>query len=383
MAEIQVLMVGGKRCGKSSILASSIQFLNNNKILNDSLKIRPTGTVVEGGVSLNRKYAELMAFVYGKTNNKYYLVDFNADNKFSKYPFKIGVRKTLGNFTVKFIDAPGESYDPELWEYIEMREYAKGSDVFVIAIDTPYLMDGNPGYAQIVNCIPNLISLFKGDDEDNSNPILKESGEKVNKKELKFFMFVPVKCEAYKNRMNEVVSKVKSAYSGLIDELLRHKECCISIIPAFTAGGIEFAEFSDPKLLINKEDRNIDLYKKYGKELSEFRCNKLTKSTVRMGNGDIEEIEEYQTVISDEEFVLRVPQYSWYKSTGEYLPKNCEQIILHALRFVVSKKKINKETSIFGLKLSTLEDALKTISVLIKDEGDGITHIRSLNSITL
>lgn len=330
MADLQVLMVGGKRCGKSSILASSIQFLNNNKVLNDSLRIRSTGNVVEGGVSLNRKYAELMAFVYGKTGNKYYLVDFNADNHFSKYPFKIGVRRTLGNFTVKFIDAPGESYEPTEPEYIEMRGYAKNTDVFVIAIDTPYLMDGNPGYAQIVNCIPNLISLFKGDDDEDI-PVLKESGETVNKKELKLFMFVPVKCEAYKDRMDEVVNKVKLAYSDLIDELMRHKECCVSIIPAFTAGGIEFAEFSDPKLLINKEDRNVDLYEKYGKELAEYRCNKLSKTTVRMSNGDIEDIEENQLVISDDEFKLRVPQYSWYKSTGEYLPKNCEQIILHAL----------------------------------------------------
>ena len=117
--------------------------------------------------------------------------------------------------------------------------------------------------------------------------------------------------------------------------------------------------------------------------MSEFRCNKLSNTTVRMGNGDIEDIEEDQIVISDDEFKLRVPQYSWYKSVGEYAPKNCEQILLHALRFVVSKKKINKETSIFGMKLSTLEDALKTISTLIKDEGDGITHIRSLNSMNL
>lgn len=383
MADLQVLMVGGKRCGKSSILASSIQFLNDNEILNDSLKIRSTGTVVEGGVPLNRKYGELVAFVYGKNSNKRYLVDFNADNKFSKYPFKIGVRKTLGNFTVKFIDAPGESYEPSEPEYIEMREYAKSSDVFVIAIDTPYLMEGNPGFALIVNCIPNLISLFKGDSKDDSTPVLKESGETINKKELKLFMFVPVKCEAYKDRMDEVVDKVKSVYSGLIKELLRHKECCISILPVFTAGGIEFAEFSDPNLLINKEDKNVDLYKKYGKELSEFRCNKLTKTTVRMSNGDIEDVEDNQQVIVDDEFKLRVPQYSWYKSMGDYSPKNCEQILLHTLRFVVSKKKINNETSFFGMKLSTMESALETISILIKDEGDGISHVRSLKSLEL
>lgn len=373
MADLQVLMVGGKRCGKSSILASSIQFLNNNKILNDSFKIRSTGTVVEGGVPLNRKYAELMAFVYGKTSNKYYLVDFNADNMFSRYPFKIGVRNTLGNFTVKFIDAPGESYEPTEPEYEEMAEIARNTDVFVIAIDTPYIMDGNPGYAQIVNCIPNLVSLFKDDD------VLIESGDKVNTRKLKYFMFVPVKCEAYRGQLDKVVEKIKDSYKDLIDELLRHKECCISIIPAFTAGGIQFAEFSEPKLLINKEDKES----LYEKDLNELRCNKLSSTTVRMGNGDIEEIEPNQQVISDEEFKLRVPLYSWYKSVGEYSPHNCEQIMLHTLKFVVSKKKINKETSIFGISISTLEKALKTISVLIKDEGDGITHIRSLSTIKL
>ena len=300
MATVQVLMVGGKRCGKSSILASSIHFLNINKVLNDSLKIRSSGTVIEGGVSLDKKSAELQAYVHRCKNNKYYLVDFNADNKFSEYPFKIGVRNKLGNFTVSFVDAPGESYEPDKPEYIDMVKYAEGSDVFVIAIDTPYIMEGNPGYAQLVNCIPNLTSLFKKEE------IIEESNGTLDTRKLKLFMFVPVKCEAYRNRMDEVVSNVKKAYSGLIDELLRHKECCVSILPVFTAGGIEFAEFTDPMLLIDKKDKKINLYEEYGKDLSEFRCAKLTKTTVRKGNGDIEDIDkDNQIIISDEEFTDR------------------------------------------------------------------------------
>ena len=156
--ELQVLMVGGRRCGKSSILASAIQFLKKNKTLNDTLKIRPTATE-EGGVSLNRKYGELMAFVYDHVDDvlsNNYMVDFNADTKFSTYKFKIGVKHTLGNFIIRFIDAPGESYEDDAAQFNTMINYAKGSDIFIIAIDTPYLMGRNPGYCNNVNCVTYL-----------------------------------------------------------------------------------------------------------------------------------------------------------------------------------------------------------------------------------
>lgn len=374
--ELQVLMVGGRRCGKSSILASAIQFLKKNKTLNDTLKIRPTATE-EGGVSLNRKYGELMAFVYDHVDDvlsNNYMVDFNADTKFSTYKFKIGVKHTLGNFIIRFIDAPGESYEDDAAQFNTMINYAKGSDIFIIAIDTPYLMGRNPGYCNNVNCVTYLEEIFSEYD------ILPESGETRNDKELKHFIFVPIKCEVYRKDINSVVNKVKEVYSDLIDDILKHKEVSVSIIPAYTAGGVEFTDFTIPQVVINKGQKLDEYYTEYGEDgMKDFRCRKMDDA-VRMANGEIEEIEEDQKVINDPIFKIRLPFYSWFKSVGDYSPKNCEQVLLHTLRFAVNKAKINHEPTIFGMKLSSLEEALETITSnnLLCDSGEGITHIRKL-----
>lgn len=374
--ELQVLMVGGRRCGKSSILASAIQFLKKNKTLNDTLKIRPTATE-EGGVSLNRKYGELMAFVYEHvddvlTNN--YLVDFNADTKFSIYKFKIGVRNTLGNFIIKFVDAPGESFEDDAAQFNTMINYAKNSDIFIIAIDTPYLMGHNLGNCNIVNCIPYLEGVFSDYD------ILPDIAEVKDNKKLKQIIFVPLKCEVYRKDITSVVDRVKEVYSDLISEVLKHKEVSVSIIPAYTAGGVEFTDFTIPQVVLNKGDK-VDNYYTDGDEegLKDFRCRKL-EGAIRMGNGEIEEIDDNQEVIKDKFFKMRLPFYSWFKSVGNYSPQNCEQVLLHALRFAVTKAKINHEPTIFGMKLKSLEEALGAIvsNNLLRDSGDGITHIRKL-----
>ena len=374
--ELQVLMVGGRRCGKSSILASAIQFFTKNQMLNDTLNIRPI-TTEEGGVSLNRKYGELMAFVYGHvddviTNN--YLVDFNADTKFSTYKFKIGVKHTIGNFIMKFIDAPGESYEDDSAQFNKMISYARDSDIFIVAIDTPYLMDRNLGNCKIANCITYLEDVF------SNYKILPDLNETRDNQKLKHVILVPIKCEVYRKNINAVVDKVKEVYSDLIDEMLKHKEVSVSIIPAYTAGGVEFTDFTTPEVVINKGQQLKEYYDEYGEEgMKDFRCRRL-EDAIRMGSGEIEEIEENQKVIKDSMFKVRLPSYSWFKSVGEYSPKNCEQVLLHCLRFSVNKAIVNHEPSLFGMKLGTLKEALDIIANdnLLLDTGEGITHLRKL-----
>ena len=166
----------------------------------------------------------------------------------------------------------------------------------------------------------------------------------------------------------------------MIDDILKHKEVSVSIIPAYTAGGVEFTDFTIPQVVINKGQKLDEYYTEYGEDgMKEFRCRKMDDA-VRMANGEIEEIEEDQKVINDPIFKIRLPFYSWFKSVGDYSPKNCEQVLLHTLRFAVNKAKINHEPTIFGMKLSSLEEALETITSnnLLCDSGEGITHIRKL-----
>jgi hypothetical protein len=275
---------------------------------------------------------------------------------------------------MKFIDAPGESYEDDSAQFNKMITYARDSDIFIVAIDTPYLMDRNLGNCKIANCITYLEDVF------SNYEILPDLNEIRDDQKLKHIIFVPIKCEVYRKNINAVVDRVKEVYSDLIDEILKHKEVSASIIPAYTAGGVEFTDFTTPQVVINKGQQLKEYYDEYGEEgMKDFRCRKL-EDAIRMGSGEIEEIEEDQKVIKDSMFKIRLPSYSWFKSVGEYSPKNCEQVLLHSLRFSVNKAIVNHEPSLFGMKLSTLKEALDIIANnnLLLDTGDGITHLRKL-----
>ena len=149
MADIRVLMVGGRRTGKSSILAGMIhQMANDVELCKKYLQITACRGNDSTAVDLDKKRQNLVSFIEKNPTGVHYLVDFGADDCFNIYNFKAKIPKPnggtySGNIKIEFIDSPGESYErdtrPELYE--QLVSYVPNSDIFVIAIDTPYLMD--------------------------------------------------------------------------------------------------------------------------------------------------------------------------------------------------------------------------------------------------
>lgn len=94
MADIKILMMGGRRCGKSSILASMVHQLSNNvELCKKYIQITPYAGDDGTAKSLEAKRNDLVSFIENKPTGSHYLVDFNADDKFNKYYFKAKIPK--------------------------------------------------------------------------------------------------------------------------------------------------------------------------------------------------------------------------------------------------------------------------------------------------
>ena len=198
-------MMGGRRCGKSSVLASMVKQLFENTNITRHVKIIPQRTNNPDGASLDKKQNDLESFLNNPKDN-YYLVNFNADDNFSTYPFKVRIPDEKGGFVwgnidIDFIDCPGESYEQEGRQdlYDRIRKEMPQTDIFIITVETPYLMDNDSdgGKFKKVNQVLPITSLF---DEF----VTFKSADDYKK-----IIFVPVKCEAWRNELDKVAEKLQ------------------------------------------------------------------------------------------------------------------------------------------------------------------------------
>jgi GTPase SAR1 family protein len=322
MADVQILMVGGRRCGKSSVLSSLVTQLNTDtEILKEVIiNYQQQKADVAPDKTLNRRQSQLTSFL-NNNKDKYYLVDFGADKTFSYHPFKVRIQDgkggfCWGNIDITFVDCPGESYvgtsEPDLYEKT-ITEIPQ-TDIFIIVVDTPYLMDekSDTGKFQQVNSVIEITSLLNMNVSFNSDD------------DYKKIIFVPVKCEAWKDKLDQVANKIQQDgyYGSLISRIKQETRWSCCIIPALTAGGIKFAEFNKP-LLLNGDEHSP--------------CSPLGTKKVRMKDGVTHDLLPDETLVENTYHTLYFPYYSWFKNTGEYHPENCDQVALHVMRFLVFK----------------------------------------------
>ena len=374
MADIRVLMVGGRRTGKSSILAGMIhQMANDVELCKKYLQITACRGNDSTAVDLDKKRQNLVSFIEKNPTGVHYLVDFDHDNTFNKYTFKAKIPKPNGgtypgNIKIEFIDCPGESYErnssPQLFE--ELVSYVPNSDIFVIAVDTPYLMDDKSDAGKFM----------KVSGRDVFKELLQEYVKFKRDDDYKKVIFTLVKCEKWRNNLEEVSKRLRqdNFFGRLMDFLDEDKRWSYEILPVLTAGGIEFSEFGDPLIV---------------KGLKE-RCSRLGNSPIyRMRDGYNRMLKE-SDVIKDEDFLLYLPYYSWFKNlNNEYKPENCDQLALHIWRYIIFKTEIECSHSIFpnwlrGFpSMSVMKDLIKRMENenLIVDSGNGIKHIRKIEKV--
>ena len=294
---------------------------------------------------------------------------------------------------IEFRDSAGEFFEASGMHARETEEYIKGSDVFVIVVDTPYLMGSSDESTK--DLCPDSINLGTNRVQDIQN-FLTHIDDKDGQ-DAKMVVFVPLKCEKWAkepNGLNKVTARIKEVYGTHIKNLSAYEKMNICVIPMLTSGNILFSEF-----------RKAYLYNSFE---GTIRCCKIDDETIRKEDGENDLPMPGETVVEDAESVISgtnlARPYAWYQinpNDSSFSPKNCDQLPLHIIRFMLMKlmdaeakvkhggllgwiydflrDMIDRIRGIFGT-MNT--DELKQIigkmqrSGIIKDTGDGIEILK-------
>lgn len=382
MANLKVLMMGGRRCGKTSVLSSLFyQMIRTEQINNiltaadkTILETKEVNEVKEKQESLSNKRLELQSFL-GAYKASDFLVDKGPTRHFWRYTMQVSLAGTNKTMNIEFWDSAGEFFDFGGKHTQAIFDYLKDCDVFVIVVDTPYLMQ-NDVIADVANVTDSIHTFLSSIDE--------YSGEKQG---AKLVLFVPMKCEKWiqEGKIEDVKNRIYERYASTISHLQKRNNTEVSIIPVQTAGDIAFSEMRKAYTVVSTTG-------------SVIKCSKVTDKIVIKSNGDMYSLREGDILNPDIDAVFNFDDESlnierpsaWFHHTNptpKYAPKHCEQVALHILRFMFNKARNNQSTSWFSQFFNrvfgriTLNDLNNTIvemtnSGLIKDTGDGIERIK-------
>ena len=327
--------MGGRRAGKTSVLAGLVNTMVNGDIKN-LLAINDVTVLMPDQESLANKIERLKESVKS-LSGKTFLVDDSKTSSFTTHSLQFEIPGTSNNMTIEFKDANGEfyesraSYDTHGGAPISKEQIidaVKEADVYVIAIDTPYLMEAvNPRNElcdESINMAYNHVDdihsyLTYIDDKDGAD--------------AKLVLFVPIKCEKWVHRgeADKVTQRIKDVYKTVFKALDDYKNLQVDIIPVETVGAIEFKEHQTAMICSNND-------------FVARKCCVLNGETeVRFGDGTCRQIMQDDIINEDpegkiSEFHSIIRPYSWFHVTGnEYVPHNCEQLAYYILQFVLKK----------------------------------------------
>lgn len=340
----KIVMLGGRRAGKSSILASVLSCMKNE--LSDigvNAQEDLSSSMTANTETLNDKSNELIWYIDSKSDSPaQFVVDSSQTVAAVTYSLKIGQAGNETTKTFEFIDVPGEWMRPNSPGGSEKREdglsnynwlisQVNEGDVFIVAIDTPYLFE------------KKSICTFYNQIEQISD-ILQNIKFKQEEADKKMIIFCPVKAEKYfdNGTIDEVTEKVKQVYKNVIDRWIG-KNVKMLIMPIKTAGGLEFVKMRTPVKYYKDDkeristmcgididaditDLNIKIYAENG------GIKKRTASSIiewpKQGDPDFDKwmFKDYP-----------IPK-AWYRCNGKgYAPEYCEQPALRMLKFLLDK----------------------------------------------
>lgn len=380
ISHTKIIMLGGRRAGKSSILATVVYALNNEIshlcTFNDNT---PYGASSGMKVSLTDKRREIENYMLNRTKfgkNSQFIVDMSQNVGEGDFNIVASV-KGASKIGFDFVDVPGEWMEISHEKHPILEQHVSESDVFVIAIDTPYLMqDENPNINDVWNRIGEITeTMGKMRIED--------------KCDRKLILFVPVKCEKWVNegKVEQVTERVKLAYRTLINTWVDNEAVEMWVMPIVTAGGIEHTRLLDAyRFFRTKRDETGDLC-----SIDPLTGILMLRDGRTLRETDVDTVDPNP----DKSLFLSYTQLplSWYRCSGEgkFKPRLCEQVAYHILRFLVKKeeelaskkyeehrnkpwyRRIFSTGGRFGRYLPIYKELIRKIP--IKLSGDGFSKI--------
>ena len=382
----QILMLGGRRSGKSSILASVLYSLKNNKLCSFTDQTDYSGSDSDN-IPLHAKRIEIDNYLRTRQKvgeNSNFLVDMTPTKDEGVYKLKIQINGSKDVF-FDFVDVPGEYMEATNNNHSNLVEKVKSSDVYIIAIDTPYLMqEDNPNINTVYNRTEEITHLL-------ANISIEKDIDR------KLIIFCPVKCEKWtqSGKAEEVTDKVAEVYSDLIDNWERNSAVDIWVMPIETAGGIVHSKLLDGYRMF-KDDKD-----KTGELCS---INPLTQQVMLKDGTTRLKTSVYKVEDEPDKSLLfdftQLP-LSWYMTNDKnFSPRYCEQPAYHILRFLVNKEELATKAAKdeidnspwwkrwwkkmwsppFGEYLDAYKDLITELEKnnQIKKKGDGFRKIEDL-----
>lgn len=413
MAEgLKVLMMGGQRVGKSSALAAIMDaFITGAE--KDILTGKDTTVLAkvdgEKQASIASKLREVKDML-SEHSGKTIIVNSGKTNKKWDYNLELTLTGTDDSMNITFTDVNGEFFEGGNIHQEEIIKLVQEYDVFIVAIDTPFLMESRNDESELVDSIVNRtynctlsIHTFLTQISDNDG------------KDAKLVIFTPIKCErwAKSNQLDKVVDAVKEDYKTSIAALRKYKSVQIEILPVQTVGSAVFSEHLEAMICEWTEKKFFFFNKDYSS-----KCGVLQNGKIRISNGEIKEKSSIKKLQEDLDAVL-IPDTdiirpnSWFNvESAEYRPHNCEQLALHILEFMLAKvvdariKEEQNQNPIFrglkkaanfilnvgtfglweklcdlfgGISIEQMQSAIKKLNDrnLIKHSGEGITILET------
>lgn len=322
---INVLMLGARRAGKSTLLASLVQSIMGGTFCK-YLNVEDCTEYLPGEETLREKYLELQLLA-NPAVGKEISPDTGASSIFKDYRLKISIPDCKGDLTIVFTDGNGEFIELDnTTEYADkLKEKVASYDIILVAIDTPFLMEAvnkenrlcNEPINKKHNQIPALQTILTNVD-DGEGKIARQ------------IIFAPIKCEKWlkAGRFQDVVDRVKTAYNVVLCNLSGYTNIEIGILPVQTVGNITFTTHRTAHILVQNGE--------------EIRCSPIDSSGERLllYDGNIVEKDKNDILNLDSRMqsgAIRFP-YSWFKvEDKKYSPRNCDMLAFYILRFVIAK----------------------------------------------
>ena len=385
----KIIMLGGRRAGKSSILAVMLNALREmpgdlctvNDLTDYNEKVIDKNGVEHDKPTLRTKCLEIKSYLQKRTfigTNTKFIVDMAPNYASIKYTLQAsigGVAKT----SFDFIDVPGEWMRQNVPEHTELKKIIEESDVYIIAIDTPFLMEADEDVNSVYNRTIEI------SDAMGHMKIAKDGV-----KDKKMIIFVPVKCEKwmYAGQIDTVFEKLKLAYRSLINQWVENPDVEMWCMPTITSGGIQFYQLLPGYKVFKTAEQKIG--EKCSKDPLTGMIYLPDGQTLNPRSIDRVEIDTSQEM--DHTFV----PLSWYETNGKvFSPQFCEQPVYHLIKFLVRKDaertKLRLENptfferirqffgwvSPFGQHLENYSKLISRLSArgLIKESGDGYHRI--------
>lgn len=213
---VKIMMFGGRRCGKTSIIAAMRKCFSTALAESDlTISVGDPETMN----LLEEKTAEIEGYFRNKHRGMSVDSSGSATSELNDYKLSVSLKTKKGRIGLNMIDYSGEWFVKRDSDYSYHQEILadkmRQSNIIMIAVDTPYLMEQNDGsdspddigqYNRRRNYCDHLANMIK---------------EYFSEKSYfpKMIMFVPLKCETYydKGQMELVKDRIKIAYKEVFD----------------------------------------------------------------------------------------------------------------------------------------------------------------------